>query len=154
MVLNLLRCTLLVLRDEGLAARLAQSDGRKGGRGKEGGGVGDYDYDNDPARAALFLRLHVYVTSDSAFRSYYPLSDDPDDPPPLHILEKSKMMDLITTYTASYVNLLKLASTPLPFPLVQMGRTFLFLWTFTIPFALVGIVSELFSVLIFVFFLT
>ena len=141
-----------MLRDEGLAACLARSEGRGG----KGGGVGDYG--NDPARAAQSLRLHVYVTSDSAFRSYSPLSDDTDniddDPPPLHILEKSKMMDLITTYTASYVNLLKLASTPLLFPLVQMGRTFLFLSTFTIPFALVGIVSELFSVLIFVFFLT
>ena len=61
---------------------------------------------------------------------------------------------MLNEFDIHYRNLLKWASTPLPFPLVQMGRTFLFLWTFTIPFVLRGVVEERFSAMIFVFFLT
>ena len=38
----------------------------------------------------------------------------------------------------SYRNLLRLASSPLPFPLVQMGRTFTAVWTLSLPFVLIG----------------
>jgi len=38
--------------------------------------------------------------------------------------------------------------------LLQMGRTFLFLWTFTIPFVLRGVVDEIIPAMAFVFFLT
>mmetsp|Transcript_8191 Transcript_8191/g.11701 ORF Transcript_8191/g.11701 Transcript_8191/m.11701 type:complete len:123 (-) Transcript_8191:67-435(-) len=31
-----------------------------------------------------------------------------------------------------------LITTPFPFPLVQMARTFMFLWVFTLPLALIG----------------
>ena len=48
------------------------------------------------------------------------------------------MIDLLHEFTVSYRNLLRLASSPLPFVLVQMGRTFIFIWTLSIPFVLMG----------------
>jgi len=41
-----------------------------------------------------------------------------------------------------YHGLMKLLSNPFPFPLVQMSRTFLFLWVFTLPFALLETMPE------------
>lgn len=88
------------------------------------------------------LRSHLYHGSDDML------------PVPLHILEKVKLIDQVNFYLNAYREVLKLASTPLPFTMIQMGRTFLFLWTFTIPFALVGVIGEIVSEMIFVFFLT
>lgn len=90
---------------------------------------------------AHLLRSHLYHGSDIL-------------PTPLHILEKVKLMEQLGIYLNAYRESLKLASTPLPFTMIQMGRTFLFLWTFTIPFALVGVIGEIVSEIIFVFFLT
>lgn len=90
---------------------------------------------------AQLLRSHLYHGSDIL-------------PIPLHILEKVKLVEQLSIYLNAYREVLKLASTPLPFTMIQMGRTFLFLWTFTMPFALVGVIGEIVSELIFVFFLT
>ena len=57
-------------------------------------------------------------------------------------MEKITLIGKIDNYLAAYRELLKIASTPLPFPMVQMGRTFG-----------KGRV-QLSAVLIFVFFLT
>mmetsp|Transcript_4561 Transcript_4561/g.12758 ORF Transcript_4561/g.12758 Transcript_4561/m.12758 type:complete len:294 (+) Transcript_4561:276-1157(+) len=127
-IVELLLMTISILKDERKAIYLARAEETK--------------TNEDPMSSAQSLRLHLYVRSDTYL------------PEELALLEKSKMLDLLNVYLAAYRELLKLASTPLPFPLVQMGRTFLFLWTFTIPFALVGIVDELYSVILFVFFLT
>jgi Bestrophin, RFP-TM, chloride channel len=71
------------------------------------------------------------------------------------LLERVTLMNMLNDYVHEYRNLLKLASTPIPFPLIQMARTFLFLWTFTIPLVLRGVVSgEALAALVFVFFLT
>ena len=72
----------------------------------------------------------------------------------LVLLEKLRLFDIITAFVNSKRDLFKLASTPLPFPLIQMGRTCLFLWVFSLPFVLVGVIDELVSVLVFIFFLT
>ena len=45
-------------------------------------------------------------------------------------------------------------TTPFPFPLVQMSRTFLFFYLFTVPFALLGDASKPVAHIIVVFFLT
>jgi predicted membrane chloride channel (bestrophin family) len=63
-------------------------------------------------------------------------------------------MDMTNSFANSYATLVELASTPLPFPLSQMARTFLFLWTFSIPFVLRGVVDEAVIAMTFVFFLT
>ena len=65
------------------------------------------------------------------------------------------MCNKLQEYINSYNNLLILASTPLPFPLVQMGRAFLFLWTFSMPLVLLeGPFSDLWTAMLFLFFLT
>lgn len=72
----------------------------------------------------------------------------------LGLLEKLRIFDMALRFVEAYRELLKLASTPLPFPMVQMGRTCLFLWVFTMPFVLIGVVANLASVCVFLFFLT
>ena len=56
----------------------------------------------------------------------------------------------------SYRNLLRIAASPMPFALVQMGRTFIFIWVVTIPFVLSGgdFVKEYPSAFSFVILLT
>jgi len=54
----------------------------------------------------------------------------------------------------AYHGLRILANTPFPFPLVQMGRTFLAFWVFTLPFALCSAQYELIGLLWCIFFVT
>jgi hypothetical protein len=55
----------------------------------------------------------------------------------------------------SYQVLLKLASTALPLPLLQMGCTFLFLWrTFSMPLVLQSPFGDTSESILFLFFLT
>jgi predicted membrane chloride channel (bestrophin family) len=76
-------------------------------------------------------------------------------PTNLVLLEQCMLLDILARLTAAYEGALKLASTPLPFPLVQMARTFLFIWVFTMPLVLVGrFFSDVYSTIVFVFFLT
>lgn len=124
---ELLQSTIRVIKDEEKACYLARNE--------------PPSTEDDPFLYALALRSHIYHGCCVL-------------PVDLHILERSKLVDAINLYLTAYRQLLKLASTPLPFTMIQMGRTFLFLWTFTLPFALVGIVDEIISVIIFVFFLT
>ena len=42
----------------------------------------------------------------------------------------------VSSLTVAFHGLKKLVETPFPFPLVQMARTFLFVWLFTLPFVL------------------
>jgi predicted membrane chloride channel (bestrophin family) len=53
-----------------------------------------------------------------------------------HVNEELKMLDCVTDFLKGFSNLAKLVETPFPFPLVQMTRTFLFVWIFTLPFVL------------------
>merc|ERR1719148_663891 len=66
------------------------------------------------------------------------------------------MINLLHEFSASYRDLLRLASSGLPFALVQMGRTFTFVWVLTIPFVLTGkdFVQEYPSAFTFVILLT
>jgi len=115
---ELLHSTIRVVRDEDKVAYLARNEPPA--------------TDDDPFLYALSLRSHLY-------HGCYVLPVD------LHILERCKMIDQLNTFLTAYRELLKLASTPLPFTMIQMGRTFLFLFTFTMPFALVGIIDEIVS---------
>lgn len=49
---------------------------------------------------------------------------------------------------------LKLVTTNFPFPLVQMARTFLLFYIFTLPFALLSDISSPYVHLVVIFFLT
>ena len=52
------------------------------------------------------------------------------------------------------VSITKLTTTQLPFPLVQMTRTFLLFYIFTVPLALLSDVSSPYMHLVVIFFLT
>lgn len=58
------------------------------------------------------------------------------------ILKELKLYTYIDTYAVSFYGLKRLITTPFPFPLVQMARTFLAFWLFTIPFAMVNDMGE------------
>lgn len=126
-IAELLQSTIRVVKDEEKAIYLARNV--------------PPETDDDPFLYAQILRSHLY-------HGCYVLPVD------LHILERCKMVDQLNVFLNAYREILLLASTPLPFTMIQMGRTFLFLWIFSMPFALVGIVDEIVSVLVFIFFLT
>ena len=112
------------------------------------------------------LRAHLYSvnlqviepnnSNNTSSKSSNTQSSQQTHSPPvrLELFERMKLIDGLNEFVVHYRNLLKCASTPLSFQLVQMGRTFLFLWTFTIPLVLRGVVGEIYSAMTFVFFLT
>lgn len=53
-----------------------------------------------------------------------------------HVNEELKMLDCVTDFVKGFHGLQKLVETPFPFPLVQMTRTFLFVWVFTLSLVL------------------
>lgn len=50
--------------------------------------------------------------------------------------EEMRLLDLVGDFSNDFHNLRQLIVTPMPFPLVNMAKIFLFLWVFTIPFSL------------------
>ena len=93
----------------------------------------------DPLVHVQSLRLHLYCTSGLG----------------LDILERINLVNKLQEYTREYTSLLILSSTPIPFPLTQMGRAFLFIWVFSMPLVLLeGPFSDFWSALAFLFFLT
>jgi len=71
-----------------------------------------------------------------------------------HVNEELEILDFVTQFSNAYHGLRILANTPFPFPLVQMGRTFLAFWVFTLPFALCSAQYELIGLLWCIFFVT
>jgi hypothetical protein len=73
----------------------------------------------------------------------------------LQLLERVQLITKLAEFLTDYRLCLQLASTPLPFCLVQMGRVFLCIWTFTMPLVLrQGPFSGVWSAMVFLFFLT
>jgi predicted membrane chloride channel (bestrophin family) len=110
----------------------------------------EYKTDDDPMLHVQALRTHVYTVNMKALAS--PLGEASTNQ--LELLERMKMVDLLNEFVVNYRTLLILKSTPVPFAMIQMGRTFLFLFTFSIPLVLRGVVDEIYSAMAFVFFLT
>lgn len=50
--------------------------------------------------------------------------------------EETKLLDCVGDFLKAFSGLRVLISNPFPFPLVQMTKTFLFVWMFSLPFAL------------------
>ncbi len=152
-IIQLVHETVTTLRDGKHAAALARNVGYRPGVGIDGskdlnsrGGIHHYE---DPMLLVHALRSHLYNESANIFKGR-------DGIPELQLLERCKMIDLLHEFTVSYRNLIRLASSPLPFVLVQMGRTFIFIWTLTIPLVLTGadFVQEYPSAFFFVILLT
>lgn len=72
----------------------------------------------------------------------------------MHPNEELKLLGFVSDFVSAFHGLKKLITTPFPFPLVQMARTFLFFWIFTLPFALVREISEPVQAMLIVFFTT
>lgn len=57
---------------------------------------------------------------------------------PLHVNEELKILASVAEFVQAYHGHRKLITTPFPFPLVQMARTVLFFWVFSLPLVLVA----------------
>jgi predicted membrane chloride channel (bestrophin family) len=68
--------------------------------------------------------------------------------------EETKLLDCIGDFHKAFSSLRVMLTTPMPFPLVQMTKTFLFVWVFRIPFALCHDQYHLISLCIIVFLIT
>ena len=65
--------------------------------------------------------------------------------------EELLLMGFVQTMMKNFSRVFENVSTPFPFPLVQMTKTFLFIWVFTIPLALI---SQRLNELIFIIIIT
>jgi predicted membrane chloride channel (bestrophin family) len=132
-VTNIMDTTVRVLQDYSLAKHFAHNKPLKKSSVEE-------VIELDPLVHVQSLRLHLYCTSDLLG---------------LDLLERINLVNKLQEYTREYTNLLILSSTPIPFPLTQMGRAFLFIWVFSMPLVLLeGPFSDFWSALAFLFFLT
>lgn len=97
--------------------------------------------ERSPLVLAMFLRTTIASNVDKLQEALHPNKE-------LKLFaQASKILD-------AYHGLLKLVTTPFPFPLVQMTRTFLFIWIFTLPWVLEKDVNKLPALLFTVFFIT
>jgi predicted membrane chloride channel (bestrophin family) len=132
-VKDLMDATKRVLQSPSLASHFARH------RDQHGEPTNEISSDIDPMAFVHLLRLHLYCSSELG----------------IQLLERINLVNKLDEYVVSYNNLLILASTPLPFPLVQMGRACLFLWTFSMPLVLLqGPFTQVWTAQVFLFFLT
>jgi predicted membrane chloride channel (bestrophin family) len=73
---------------------------------------------------------------------------------PLALAQENQMLASINSFMGGYYGIRKFMTTPVPFPLIQMARTFLFLYVFTVPFVLLRDDSSRFAHCFAVFLLT
>jgi len=74
--------------------------------------------------------------------------------PPLETGQENKLLASIDGFMNGFYGIRKFLTTPFPFPLVQMARTFLFFYVFTVPFALVETSTNIIFHSILIFFFT
>eukprot|EP00977_Amphora_coffeiformis_P010512 scaffold2476_cov193-Amphora_coffeaeformis.AAC.7 len=55
---------------------------------------------------------------------------------PMSAANESRLLGSVDSFMSGYYRIRKFLTTPVPFPLVQMSRTFVFLYIFTVPFVL------------------
>eukprot|EP00560_Eucampia_antarctica_P002395 CAMPEP_0197833282 /NCGR_PEP_ID=MMETSP1437-20131217/18504_1 /TAXON_ID=49252 ORGANISM="Eucampia antarctica, Strain CCMP1452" /NCGR_SAMPLE_ID=MMETSP1437 /ASSEMBLY_ACC=CAM_ASM_001096 /LENGTH=382 /DNA_ID=CAMNT_0043437247 /DNA_START=134 /DNA_END=1282 /DNA_ORIENTATION=+ len=72
----------------------------------------------------------------------------------MHVNEELKILDQVSNFVTAFHGLKLILTTPYPFPLVQMSRTLLFFWVFTLPFCLVGAIEQAIHVVFIVFLIT
>ena len=73
---------------------------------------------------------------------------------PLVIHKELNLHQYAAQFSNYYQDLAKFSATPYPFPTAQMTRIFLFVWMFSLPFALLHDVSEPYSIILIIFFIT
>jgi len=73
---------------------------------------------------------------------------------PLEVVQEMMLLEFTSDLVSAYSNIMKDVTTPYPFPLVQMSRTFLFAWVITLPLALSNDIENPYPLFFVVFFLT
>ena len=73
---------------------------------------------------------------------------------PFHVNKELRLYKFVSEFIAAYHDLTKLVTTPFPFPLVQMSRTFVLIWVFSLPLSLVYDMETLPALLFLIFFVT
>jgi len=71
-----------------------------------------------------------------------------------HICDEVMIFMGIEAFMTAFFNLRKLVVASFPFPKVQMGRTLLFIWVFTLPLCLVGVYENRVMMLVITFLMT
>mmetsp|Transcript_2031 Transcript_2031/g.2718 ORF Transcript_2031/g.2718 Transcript_2031/m.2718 type:complete len:321 (+) Transcript_2031:174-1136(+) len=89
----------------------------------------------------LFARLHGTIRMQKKILN-----------PPMVIHKEMKLHQYIIDLAESYQGMTMFSATPYPFPIAQMTRIFLFMWVFTLPFALLYQSDELLSIILIIFF--
>ena len=74
--------------------------------------------------------------------------------PNLETAQENKLLASVDGFMNGYYGMRKFLTTPFPFPLVQMTRTFLFTYVFTVPFALLSVNEKPIFHYILIFFFT
>eukprot|EP00542_Grammatophora_oceanica_P002347 CAMPEP_0194065714 /NCGR_PEP_ID=MMETSP0009_2-20130614/85623_1 /TAXON_ID=210454 /ORGANISM="Grammatophora oceanica, Strain CCMP 410" /LENGTH=460 /DNA_ID=CAMNT_0038718593 /DNA_START=473 /DNA_END=1855 /DNA_ORIENTATION=- len=72
----------------------------------------------------------------------------------MHVNEELRILNYVGDFMQSFHGLQKLITTPFPFPLVQMCRTFLFFWIFSLPLVLLNQMEEVWHVCVMMFIVT
>lgn len=144
-IFDIMSRTVDVLQDDKKACYLARNDFKMEIENNMDDGI-----EIDPLHYVQLLRIHLYTYNNIIV----PSSSNTNNATRMELLEKVKLVDMLVFFGSSYRDLLRLASTPLPFPMIQMGRTFLFLWVYTMPLALMGLEIQLIATLAFVFFIS
>jgi putative membrane protein len=73
---------------------------------------------------------------------------------PLEVPQELQLLQFTTDIIAAYGDIMQYMTTPYPFPLVQMTRTILFFYIFTLPFALATDIQQTFPFLLIIFIIT
>jgi Bestrophin, RFP-TM, chloride channel len=94
-----------------------------------------------PIRLAFLLRKTIHSQETSL---------NPKIPTPI----ENKLHASVDGFMAGYYAICTFLTTPVPFPLIQMARTFLFLYVYTIPFVLLGDPSSVYAHYFYVFLIT
>jgi len=72
----------------------------------------------------------------------------------LSVNKELKLMALVDNIVHAFNRIFALRNYQYPFPLAQMGRTFVFVWTFTLPFAIVQDISNIYAACCALFLIT
>lgn len=75
-------------------------------------------------------------------------------PKPLELPMELTLLKSIDAVMEANNDIRKFKTTPVPFPLIQMARTFLFIYLYTVPFVLLGDKSSIYAHVFAVFLLT
>lgn len=73
---------------------------------------------------------------------------------PLDVNQELALLTNVSNFIRAFHQIMKLVNSPFPFPLVQMTRTLLFIWLYSLPFALVDKMVTLLAPVIAMFFMT